>query len=194
MEISEEQRKQAIVNARRAKLGKSKCEPATPSLSTLQIFKQGHVLFCRLQVWRNFFSIPPIATFQAPLTPTVFRSTSRASTRCTRDTSPSPPACLSSRSLHWPSRPRGSPTTCSTPSHEMPFSGNEDCDPPTPLTFHFFCMSVQSEHCPEDLETLYICMFVCVCFPVCKCTVSLFLSFVCRCHVHIQCLQKLFFF
>lgn len=35
MEISEEQRKLAIINARRAKQGKSKSKPVTPSLSTL---------------------------------------------------------------------------------------------------------------------------------------------------------------
>lgn len=49
----------------------------------------------------------------------------KPSTHFTSVTSPSPPACLSSRCFHWLSLPSGNPITCCTASPGTPSSGND---------------------------------------------------------------------
>lgn len=70
MEISEEQRKQAIVNARRAKLGKSKSEPGTPSLfNPANIQTRSHFVVCKCDATFSPFCPGGVSQHQQSLHP-----------------------------------------------------------------------------------------------------------------------------
>lgn len=161
MEISEEQRKQAIINARRAKLGKSKSEPATSSLSTLQIFKQGHIFLFESLTQLFLHSAHrhlPGATFSGGV------SQHQQSLHPLHQRHVTIPTSVPQQQVFALAEPpKRKPYDMLYTFTRNAFFRKWGLWPPTPLTFHFFCMCVQSARCPEDLETLYICMFMCVC-------------------------------
>lgn len=124
------------------------------------------------------FSFQPLVTLvrSYPFTKTF--------THFTNVTSPSQPACLSSRSFHWPSPQNKSLINCCTASPATPFLGNEADQPlffPT-----LYMMRIQS----------VLTKNTAFCFPVCECTVKFcFVPRVFLCvfffllHVEVQCLH-----
>lgn len=115
------------------------------------------------------------------LSPHTPKTCTKTFTHFTSVTSPSQPACLSSRSFHWLNLQSESLITCCTASPATPFSGNEAW---LPL---FLSLHVQSQTVLKSERTPCFS-----CNPVCKCHV-LFSCLVCVImfvlNVETQCLK-----
>lgn len=141
--------------------------------------------FCLISLQFNFililiFVLFCLFTFQPLVTLVLSHHTTKTFTHFTSVTSPFQPACLSSRSFHWPSPQNESLITCCTTSPATPFSRNETL---LPHLFFFLslCMFRAHPNRPEDSKnTLF---FPCI-FSACECTVKLCL---CASHVFSQC-------
>lgn len=102
--------------------------------------------------------------FQTSVTLVLCHHTTKTFTHFTSVTSPSQPACLSSRCFPWPSPRNESRITCCTTSPAKPFSGNEALLPH--LFFFFFflpCMFRARPNRPEDSKNTWLFVFLLVC-------------------------------
>lgn len=182
MDISEEQRKEAIVNARRAKQGKNK----GMQIYDIMLAETLHVSFLLSFILISDF-VYLCLNFQPLVTLVLSHHTTKTFTHYTSATSLFQPACLSSRSFHWPSPQSENRITCCTASPAMPFSGNKAVAPPPSPT-----PCANSEHVEPSWRLKEHFIFF-VCFPACECTVEfcycascLFIVFV---FCHMLCLD-----